>query len=93
MRIAVAGFQHETNTFAPLKADYQAFAEPKSFPPLVAGADLHGHLTVERTAPGDHRAQRLEIEAQRLVNGDLERALITCDIAALIFRSGFRVTF
>jgi hypothetical protein len=25
MRIAIAGFQHETNTFAPSKADYAAF--------------------------------------------------------------------
>nr|MCU0806224.1 M81 family metallopeptidase [Burkholderiales bacterium] len=24
-RIAVGGFQHETNTFAPSKADYHAF--------------------------------------------------------------------
>lgn len=40
MRIAVAGFQHETNTFAPLKADYQAFVEAKAFPPLVTGAEM-----------------------------------------------------
>ncbi len=40
MRIAVAGFQHETNTFAPVKADYEAFAVAKSFPPLCRGADM-----------------------------------------------------
>jgi microcystin degradation protein MlrC len=40
MRIAVAGFQHETNTFAPVKADYQAFAMAKAFPPLVRGAEM-----------------------------------------------------
>jgi len=37
MRIAVAGFQHETNTFAPVKADFEAFRVAKSFPPLVRG--------------------------------------------------------
>ncbi|MEZ5817153.1 MAG: M81 family metallopeptidase [Hyphomicrobiaceae bacterium] len=40
MRIAVAGFQHETNTFAPVKADYEAFAVAKSFPPLCRGEDM-----------------------------------------------------
>lgn len=37
MRIAVAGFEHETNTFAPVKADYEAFAQAKAYPPLVRG--------------------------------------------------------
>lgn len=40
MRIAVAGFQHETNTFAPVKADFQSFEVTKSFPPLCRGADM-----------------------------------------------------
>jgi microcystin degradation protein MlrC len=40
MRIAVAGFQHETNTFAPVKADYEAFAVTKSFPPLCRGTEM-----------------------------------------------------
>ncbi len=44
MRIAVAGFQHETNTFAPLKADYRAFQEAKSFPPLVTGREMLRHV-------------------------------------------------
>src|SRR5262249_23676705 len=34
-RIAVGGFLHETNTFAPTKADYDAFAHR-----LVQGADV-----------------------------------------------------
>lgn len=37
MRIAIAGFQHETNTFAPVKADYDAFAQPKNYPGLIRG--------------------------------------------------------
>jgi microcystin degradation protein MlrC len=40
MRIGVAGFEHETNTFAPVKADYNAFAEAKAYPPLVEGGDM-----------------------------------------------------
>ncbi|MGH8712892.1 MAG: M81 family metallopeptidase, partial [Casimicrobiaceae bacterium] len=35
--IAVGGFQHETNTFAPSKADYAAFEHGGGWPPLVAG--------------------------------------------------------
>ena len=44
MRIAVAGFQHETNTFAPVKADYEAFAVAKSFPPLCRGDDMMARI-------------------------------------------------
>ncbi len=40
MRIAVAGFQHETNTFAPTEADYEAFRIAKAFPPLVRGQEM-----------------------------------------------------
>jgi len=37
MRIAVAGFQHETNTFAPVKADYDAFVVERAFRLYAAG--------------------------------------------------------
>ncbi len=40
MRIAVGGFQHETNTFAPHRADFAAFARADSWPPLVRGTAL-----------------------------------------------------
>lgn len=40
MRIAVAGFQHETNTFAPTVADFEAFRVAKAFPPLVRGQEM-----------------------------------------------------
>ncbi len=36
-RIAIGGFQHETNTFAPIKADLQAFLEPGGWPGLTRG--------------------------------------------------------
>jgi len=38
--IAVGGIQHETNTFAPTKADLRAFMTGGSRPPLTTGPDL-----------------------------------------------------
>ena len=35
--IAVAGLQHETNTFAPTKADYQAFLQGGGWPSIQQG--------------------------------------------------------
>ncbi len=40
MRIAVGGFQHETNTFAPLRAAFDDFLTPDAWPGLVRGVDL-----------------------------------------------------
>ncbi len=40
MRIAVGGFQHETNTFAPSKAPYAAFEQADSWPGLQRGKAL-----------------------------------------------------
>ncbi|MBP5856984.1 M81 family metallopeptidase [Marivibrio halodurans] len=37
MRIAVGGFQHETNTFAPVKADFESFARAGGWPALAHG--------------------------------------------------------
>ncbi len=50
-RIAVGGWQHETNTFATIKADYAAFQRADEWPPLATGMDLlrqvHGvHLPI-----------------------------------------------
>ncbi len=39
-RIAVGGFQHETNTFAPLKATWEMFEEADGWPGLCRGQDL-----------------------------------------------------
>ena len=44
MRIFVAGFQHETNTFAPSKADYEAFESGGGWPPLSFGDDIVARL-------------------------------------------------
>ena len=40
MKIAVGGFQHETNTFAPMKADWNAFEQADSWPGLQVGTPL-----------------------------------------------------
>ena len=40
MRIAVGGFHHETNTFAPSKADLAAFTTPGGWPALCRGPQL-----------------------------------------------------
>lgn len=39
-RIAVGGFQHETNTFAPSKATYEDFLRPGAWPGLTRGPGL-----------------------------------------------------
>ncbi|KQX38181.1 microcystin degradation protein MlrC [Devosia sp. Root436] len=40
MRILVAGFEHETNTFAPSKAAYENFIKGEGYPSLKRGAEL-----------------------------------------------------
>jgi microcystin degradation protein MlrC len=39
-RVAIGGFQHETNTFAPSKADYAAFEDGGGWPGVQFGAAL-----------------------------------------------------
>ena len=46
-RIFVAGFQHETNTFAPSPADWAAFERGSSYPPYSRGAAM-----LDLLAPG-----------------------------------------
>ena len=40
MRILIAGFQHETNTFAPSKTAYDDFVRGGAFPAMAWGADI-----------------------------------------------------
>lgn len=40
MKILIAGFQHETNTFAPTKASYTSFIQGEGFPPMARGAEV-----------------------------------------------------
>jgi microcystin degradation protein MlrC len=39
-RIGIAGFLHETNTFAASRADFRAFAEADAWPALLIGAEI-----------------------------------------------------
>src|ERR1700688_4755784 len=41
-RIAVGGFQHETNTFAPQRATWDDFARADAWPGYVRGVELFG---------------------------------------------------
>src|SRR5690349_18475122 len=43
-RIAVGGFQHETNCFVPVKTDYSYFASVGDRPPLCRGDDVLRNL-------------------------------------------------
>jgi microcystin degradation protein MlrC len=43
-RIFIAGYQHETNTFAPSLADWSAFTRGDSFPAYMRGAEMTGKL-------------------------------------------------
>ena len=45
MRILIAGYQHETNTFAPSKADWAAFCRGDSFPAYNRGQAMQDQLT------------------------------------------------
>jgi microcystin degradation protein MlrC len=40
LKIYVAGYQHETNTFAPTKADWAAFNRGESFPAFIKGEPM-----------------------------------------------------
>ncbi|KAA6125831.1 M81 family metallopeptidase [Cupriavidus cauae] len=56
MRILLAGFQHETNTFAPSKAHYDNFVRGEGFPAMVRGADVLALRDVNIPAGGFLRA-------------------------------------
>jgi microcystin degradation protein MlrC len=44
-RILIAGYQHETNTFAPSQADWAAFQSGEAFPAYVRGQALIDQMT------------------------------------------------
>ncbi len=63
-RIAVGGFQHETNTFAPTKADFAAFETGGGWPPLcfgdaiaprLAGANIPATGAIDTLHAAGHR--------------------------------------
>lgn len=44
-RLLIAGYQHETNTFAPSLADWTAFTRGDSFPAFMRGAEMQMKLS------------------------------------------------
>ncbi|OUM02020.1 M81 family metallopeptidase [Variovorax sp. JS1663] len=58
MNILVAGFQHETNTFAPTVASYESFVRGEDFPAMVRGDALYDLLNVNLPASGFIRCVR-----------------------------------
>src|SRR5499426_2098234 len=59
MRIAIGGFQHETNTFAPRKASFDEFARGGAWPPLLKGGDIiDGTLGINLPVAGFVEAMR-----------------------------------
>ncbi|CAH2604567.1 Microcystinase C [Rhodovastum atsumiense] len=52
MRIAFGGFQHETNTFAPTKADFAAFEHGGGWPGLCQGPGIFDALVPTANIPG-----------------------------------------
>ena len=61
LKIYVAGYQHETNTFAPTKADWAAFNRGESFPAFITGQPMLDSLRdVNIPIGGFMEAARLE---------------------------------
>ena len=56
MKILVAGFQHETNTFAPSRAAYVNFVRGEGFPAMTRGADMLAFADINIPAGGFIRA-------------------------------------
>jgi microcystin degradation protein MlrC len=56
VRVLIAGFQHETNTFAPSKTGYDDFIRGGAFPALARGGDLLGMRDINIPIGGFIRA-------------------------------------
>ncbi len=56
MRVLIAGFQHETNTFAPSKTGYDDFVRGGAFPAMARGSDLMAMRDINIPAAGFLRA-------------------------------------
>lgn len=65
-RIAVGGFQHETNTFAPSKADYPAFEAGGGWPGVQYGDDLFAAVE-GANIPAAGAIERLRAHGHHLV--------------------------
>src|SRR6476619_6474043 len=52
MRVLIGGFQHETNTFSPTRADWAAFNRGETFPAFVRGQAMLDRLAGGNIAVG-----------------------------------------
>jgi microcystin degradation protein MlrC len=66
VRVLIAGFQHETNTFAPSKTGYDDFIRGGAFPAMVRGSDLLAMRDINIPAGGFIRAMP-EIELMPVI--------------------------
>ena len=73
-RIAIGGFLHETNTFAPTKATYADFVHGGGWPAMAHGADMSDwpryahrlhHESRTGKIPGRQRAGKPRLAAER----------------------------
>lgn len=62
MRILIAGFQHETNSFAPSKTHYDDFVRGGAFPAMARGADVLAMRDVNIPVGGFIRAMDKQAE-------------------------------
>ena len=57
-KIAIAGFQHETNTFAPSMARYEHFVNGGGFPAMTRGDAILNFRNINIPAGGIHSHRR-----------------------------------
>src|SRR5208283_407161 len=81
-RIAVGGFQHETNTFAPLTASWADFERADAWPPFVRGPEL---IESRRRVQHPDRRRREDIAGARSRAGAL---VLVFGAALLLCRRG-----
>ena len=66
MRVAIGGFQHETNTFAPSKATYANFERAKGWPGLQRGGEMLETM-VARNLPITGFIEQMKVTRHTLV--------------------------
>jgi microcystin degradation protein MlrC len=83
-RIAIGGFQHETNTFAPSKADYAAFEQGGGWPGAQYGESVFGAVE-GANIPAAGAIQALRAMGQTLVGTAWAAATPSAQVTADAF--------
>ena len=81
-RIAIGGFQHETNTFAPSRADYAAFEAGGGWPGVQYGEPIFGAVE-GANIPAAGAIQALRAGAVDYIVKPVSQADLLAKIAAL----------